>query len=135
MEPSKPHKKRKLDAVADFLHVNKRAHTSGDGASSSSATSNRQRVPTSLGSELSVSSHAATDTISPSTSPIEDGAEAVQSTVDEGITPAKKAWNGFKAILPVVEKVSVVFPPLQSAVGGIVGIISMFDVRGQCHVI
>jgi len=136
MEPSKPQKKRKLGAVTDFLHVNKRFHTSIDGASSlsSGATRDRQRViPT---SELSASSQAAAATISSSTSPIEDRAEAeaVQSTVDEGITPAEKAWNSFKAILPVVEKVSVAFPPLQSAVGGIVGIISMFDVRGQCHV-
>ena len=44
-------------------------------------------------------------------------------------TPAEKAWNGLKAILPIVEKVSVAFPPLQSAVGGFIGVISKFDVR------
>ena len=39
------------------------------------------------------------------------------------------AWNAFKAVLPVVKKVSVVFPPLQSAVGGLIAVVSAFDVR------
>jgi len=42
---------------------------------------------------------------------------------------AEKAWSAFKGILPIVEKVSVVFPPLQSAVGGIIGVISKLEVR------
>ena len=47
----------------------------------------------------------------------------------KSLTPAEKAWNGLKAILPVVEKVSVVFPPLQSAVGGLIAVITKFEVR------
>jgi len=46
-----------------------------------------------------------------------------------GTSPTKTAWEAFKSILSIVEKVSVVFPPLQGAVGGLNGIISLVEVR------
>jgi len=42
---------------------------------------------------------------------------------------AESAWAAFTTVLSVVEKVSVVFPPLQSAIGGITALIKTFEVR------
>ena len=131
---AKPQKKRKLDAVADFLHASKRAHTSGEDASRSGTSVDiRPAIPSSSAPEHDTTSRALMSEIAPFTyTPVVSTGgqpDNERSTVDMVMTPAEKAWNGFKAILPIVEKVSVVFPPLQSAVGGLIGIISKFDVR------
>jgi len=44
-------------------------------------------------------------------------------------TAADIAWSAFKATLPIMEKVSVIFPPLQSAVGGLIKVLAHVDVR------
>ena len=136
---AKTRKKRKLDAVADFLHVSKRAHTIGDHTSrSGTSTDIRPAIPSSSAPEHDTTSRASMSEIAPPTSnpTVSTGEQPDngRSTVDKVMTPAEKAWNSFKAILPIVEKVSVVFPPLQSAVGGLIGIISKFDVRARNYV-
>jgi len=40
-----------------------------------------------------------------------------------------QVWSAFKATLLVVKEASVVFPPLQAAVGGLVAVITLLDVR------
>jgi len=51
---------------------------------------------------------------------------------DNGL--AEMAWSAFKAALPMVEKVSGVFPPLQGAVGGLMEVIAQFDVSNHHHI-
>jgi len=46
-------------------------------------------------------------------------------------TAADIAWSAFKATLPVMEKVSIVFPPLQSAMGGLIKVLAHVDVRNN----
>jgi len=51
---------------------------------------------------------------------------------DNGL--AEMAWSAFKAALPMVEKVSGVFPPLQGAIGGLMEVIAQFDVSNHHHI-
>jgi len=51
---------------------------------------------------------------------------------DNGL--AEIAWSTFKAALPMVEKVSGVFPPLQGAIGGLIEVIARFDVSNHHHI-
>jgi len=116
--------KGKRKTIAEFFHINKRAHLSSEGASSSGDTS----VPYQHDATSNVAGTAADPLLL--TPP-----NNVGNIDPPKMTPAEKAWNGLKAILPIVEKVSVAFPPLQSAIGGFIAVISKFDVRiiiGTC---
>jgi len=116
MEPTGTKVKRKT--IAEFFHINKRVHLSSEGAPPSGDTS----VPY----QHNATSNVAGTTADPLLlTPPND----VGNVEPRNMTPAEKAWNGLKAILPIVEKVSVAFPPLQSAIGGFIGVISKFDVR------
>ena len=136
MDPSKPHRKRK--AVAEFFRVSKRTHKSSESTSDFGTSADIQpTIPSgsSSGSEHDALGGASIAESAVPTASTGERPDDVRSTTDKGITPSEKAWNGFKAILPIVEKVSVVFPPLQSAVGGLIGIISKFDVRAKIYVL
>jgi len=128
MEPGNPHRKRK--AVAEFFRMGKRARAVTPQSSTSSATPDDQppdgrSAASALQDESSIllartfAAELAPPTLSNNLLNLET----------ENLTPAEKAWNGLKTILPVVEKVSVVFPPLQSAVGGLIAVITKFEVR------
>jgi len=47
---------------------------------------------------------------------------------ETGSSAAENAWIGVKTVLPAVEKVSVIFPPLQSALGGLIDVTSLLKV-------
>jgi len=133
MDPSKTHRKRK--AVAEFFRVSKRTHKSSESTSDSGTSADIQStIPSGSGSERNALGGASIAGLALPTASTGERPDNVRSTADKGMTPSEKAWNGFKAILPIVEKVSVVFPPLQSAVGGLIGIISKFDVRAKNYV-
>jgi len=96
---------------------NARTTTTDDQPPGESSTSQENEVP----------SHTASASVAaPSQPALPNNVLRIET---DDLTPAEKAWNGFKAILPIVEKVSVAFPPLQSAVGGLIGVITKFDVR------
>jgi len=153
MQPAPKRNKRKRSAVVDFF-TRKPPHISSHDTPSSSAV-----APTGSGSSTTqtpLRASLSTPRITPiifsspgrtsspderhATSPYPnysgDEAPFTENTRTEETSPseyAQSVWSAFKAILPIVEKVSVIFPPLQSAIGGIIGIISTFEVRANCH--
>ena len=43
-------------------------------------------------------------------------------------TATKTGWNGFKQALDILKEASAAFPPLQSAVGGLIKVIAVIEV-------
>jgi len=155
MNPTKLPSKRK--ALKELFRSNKRAHTSGDDSSSSNyvlnaraAAGSSELVPPFEGSEVVSNQHNGS---SYSDADIDDAMTASGSLASVPITTApaqpgdvpsvletrsvasaaEMAWSAFKAALPILEKVSVVFPPLQSAVGGLIKVVAQFDVSCDTH--
>ena len=123
MYPAEPSSKRK--ALKELFRPGKRAHRSASetvlGVHFAAGPVERSLPVEVLSSDQSVTS--------PAQPGIAHGAKARDIR-----TATKIAWSTFKATLPILEKVSVVFPPLQSAVGGLIGVIAQFDVSDNNHV-
>ena len=154
MNPTKLPSKRK--ALKELFRSNKRVHTSSDASSSSTSVPNAQTaagsaelVPPFEGSEVGSNQHNGSshsdanvnDAVTGSSAlvpittaaPMKPGGMPSISQTRDVVTAAEMAWSAFKATLPVLEKVSVVFPPLQSAVGGLIKVIAQFDVSCETH--
>jgi len=133
-DPTEPPNKRK--ALKELFRADKRtrrAHTAGSDAilDDGSAVGPAELLPSVDSSESGQHNTSSHSGGSPApimvVAPTQPGS-AHSTKAPDAKTAAEMAWRAFKATLPIVEKVSVVFPPLQSAVGGLIGVIAQLDV-------
>jgi len=135
MNPSEPPSRwRETFKGIRIFRPGKRAHTSA----SETLHGEQSAEPAELLPPVEVSNsdqsfprteHAVAGPSEPITTAPAQRGEAQSARTRDATTAPEIAWSAFKASLPILEKVSVVFPPLQSAVGGLMKVIAQFDVR------
>jgi len=135
MKPAESGSKRKA-GISQYLplHASQRAHKTGERMSDSTSVED-QTVPfvgqSGYEPQSSLKDSEASLAMATLSAPIllkKGASDDVPSEEFKSSTSAEKAWSAFKTILPILEKVSVVFPPLQSAIGGVIQMVATFDV-------
>jgi len=135
MDLTEPRSKRK--AIKEMFRPKKRAHASGFemalGDHSAAGRAELLAPVESSNSDLRDPSRRSDSVMAGPSAPIAgthaQPSNAGSPAAQHARTAADIAWGTFKATLPVLEKVSVVCPPLQSAVGGLIKVLAHIDVR------
>ena len=145
-QPERPGKRKAFNFKLERFRPSKRSQTVANGTSTFLAAENEDvhavQHPLSASSATGSSLQRLEGSVmEPSPSPAPPTTHHDLSVEGDGpsghmksATRAEKAWSTFKTILPIIEKVSVVFPPLQSATGGLIQAIAAFDVRSNAGV-
>jgi len=134
MDITKP--QSKLKPLKELFRSGKRAHTSDSDAvlQGEQLSAGPAELFSSVRDASSLPEAAVAVSSEPITARLAQPGNAPTAEARDARTAAEIAWSAFKAVLPIVEKVSVVFPPLQSAVGGLIKVISQYDVSIKNHV-